>query len=147
METTPTWLEVAHRAGSRFVFIVLSCTSLCNISDTPPPTSHTRAAATTTSSTLLHSSLVFSILLRHPWSQQSYVLYPATHVPSCPSSPANGFLVSTVFQEGAAGGAPLPVSAPSGGLSVAQGGKEWRSSREGRRSKQFKIVFRAVANL
>lgn len=29
METTPTWLEVAHRAGSRFVFIVLPGTSAC----------------------------------------------------------------------------------------------------------------------
>lgn len=99
METTPTWLEVAHCAGSRFVFIVLSCTSpfLWN------PTTHTRTQTTSSSSALSCLSLFPTLGLSDTFDILPPV-YPAT------PPPRKQFLVSLVFLGvGVIGDSLLPV--------------------------------------
>lgn len=73
-------------------------------------------------------SLVLSILLHLPWSWWSYIWYPATHVPSCPSflgvcgvSGWRCWQLTTSCQR---------TKFPAAVLSVVQGAPEWRSRHE-----------------
>lgn len=143
METTPTWLEVAHCAGSRFVFIVLPCTSLCNFSDTllpppsPPPPSHTSTTTSSSSSSALSCLSFFTSLgLDDPISD----IFPPTY-PALPP-----FLQPLPGVRGVPGRRCWRLTTscqrkkwPAGALSVAQGAPEGRSSHDGRRSKKSRL--------